>query len=238
MRMATERKKGQRLNKFVNDYTVFDLETTDKNISYASQISMFDTFDWISETRKMLVELADELELPKGSLLLLDNKARLTDAITSYAVNIYEHEYPEIPNAKKDETRNSIVLRIEEKSSKDRKDEIEIIVGKTQYEALYKPTVNKITTRKSEEGFVRLRLDNDSPEIIDYIKENTKYRVKNYSSKERMFGCCSRFEECSDAKKCTHPNKLFATACHYRHNLDNGRIIFGKNKNVDENGYL
>ena len=202
------------------------------------QISLFDSYDWKKETEKMLEELVEELELPKGSLLLLENKARLTDATTSYAVNIYEPEYPETPSAKKDETRNSIVLRIEEKKNKDKKDEIEIIVNKTQYEALYKPAVNKITTRKSEGDFIRLRLDNDSPEIINYIKENTKYRVKNYSSKERMFGCCSRFNECSDAKKCVHPNKLFSMACHYRHNLDNGRIFYGENKNVDDKGNL
>ena len=204
----------------------------------SNQISMFDTFDWKSETRKMLAELVDELELPKGSLLLLENKARLSDAITSYAVNIYEPEYPETPNAKKDETRNSIVLRIEEKSNKNRKDEIEMIVGKTQYEALYQPPVNKTTMRKSEEGVVRLRFDNDSPEIVNYIRENTKFKVKNYSSKERMFGCCSSFEECSDAKRCVHTNKLFATACMYRHHLDKGRIFYGKNKNVDKKGNL
>ena len=53
-----------------------------------------------------------------------------------------------------------------------------------------------------------------------------------------MFGCCSRFVECSDARKCVHENKLFSMACHYRHNLDNGRIFYGKNKNVDEKGNL
>ena len=204
----------------------------------SDQISLFDSYDWKSETTKMLNQLVEELELPKGSLLLLENKARLSDATTSYAVNIYEPEYPVVPNAKKDETRNSIVLRIEEKNNKNQKDELEIIVGKTQYEALYKPAVNKITTRKSEGDFIRLRLDYDSPELINYIKENTKYRVKNYSSKERMFGCCSRFVECSDARKCVHENKLFSMACHYRHNLDNGRIFYGKNKNVDEKGNL
>ena len=84
----------------------------------SEQISLFDSYDWKSETAKMLEKLVEELELPKGSLLLIENKARLSDATTSYAVNIYEPEYPKIPNAKKDETRNSIVLRIEEKKNR------------------------------------------------------------------------------------------------------------------------
>ncbi len=197
------------------------------------QISFFESHDWKMRTRLMLEDLIKELELPKGSLLLLENKARLSDAITSYAINIYEPEYPPISNSWRDETRNSIVLRIEEK-----KDELEVILGKTQYELLYKPTVNKITERKSEADTIRLRFSIDSPELINYLKENTKFRVKNYSSKEASFGCCSRFEECSDAKKCVHPNKLFSMACQYRHNLDSGRIFYGKNKNIDERGNL
>ena len=44
------------------------------------------------------------------------------------------------------------------------------------------------------------------------------------------FGCCSRYEACSDAKQCIHPDKLFARACSYRRNLEQGRIFYGKNR--------
>lgn len=46
------------------------------------------------------------------------------------------------------------------------------------------------------------------------------------------FGCCSRYEACSDAKKCIHPNPIFAVACSYKKNLEQGRIFYGKNRNV------
>lgn len=46
------------------------------------------------------------------------------------------------------------------------------------------------------------------------------------------FGCCSRYEACSNAKKCIHPNPIFAAACTYKKNLEQGRIFYGKNKNI------
>lgn len=46
------------------------------------------------------------------------------------------------------------------------------------------------------------------------------------------FGCCSRYEACSDAQKCIHPNAIFAAACAYKKNLEQGRIFYGKNRNV------
>lgn len=45
------------------------------------------------------------------------------------------------------------------------------------------------------------------------------------------FGCCSRYEECSNAKHCIHPDKLTAIACSYRKNLEKGKIFYGLNKN-------
>ena len=46
------------------------------------------------------------------------------------------------------------------------------------------------------------------------------------------FGCCSRYEDCSNAKECLHPDKTIAAACAYKKNLESGRIFYGRNKNV------
>jgi len=46
------------------------------------------------------------------------------------------------------------------------------------------------------------------------------------------FGCCSRYEACSDAMKCIHPDSDMAIKCAYRKNLKKGRIFYGKNKNI------
>lgn len=44
------------------------------------------------------------------------------------------------------------------------------------------------------------------------------------------FGCCSRYEKCSDERKCIHPDLLMARGCAYKSNLEEGRIFYGKNK--------
>ncbi len=47
-----------------------------------------------------------------------------------------------------------------------------------------------------------------------------------------VFGCCSKYEQCSDARKCIHAYKLYAKGCQYRKNLEKGLIFYGKNKNI------
>lgn len=47
------------------------------------------------------------------------------------------------------------------------------------------------------------------------------------------FGCCSRYEECSDKKTCIHPDIKLASGCYYKTNLEDGRIFYGKNRNID-----
>lgn len=49
--------------------------------------------------------------------------------------------------------------------------------------------------------------------------------VKGYEPAEK-FGCCHRYKECSDAKKCTHPDQFYARACWYRKNLESGKIFY------------
>lgn len=46
------------------------------------------------------------------------------------------------------------------------------------------------------------------------------------------FGCCSSFEKCSDQRRCIHPDRAYSTACQYRKNLEQGKIFYGKNKNI------
>lgn len=44
------------------------------------------------------------------------------------------------------------------------------------------------------------------------------------------FGCCSRYEQCSDTGRCINPMLDLAAQCGYRKNLRRGRIFYGKNK--------
>ncbi len=52
-------------------------------------------------------------------------------------------------------------------------------------------------------------------------------------SATESFGCCSRYLECSNEKKCVHPEKKEARGCMYKINLDSGRIFYGENRNID-----
>ena len=46
------------------------------------------------------------------------------------------------------------------------------------------------------------------------------------------FACCHLYEQCSDARQCIHPSRLFGLACYYRRNLEQGKIFYGKNRNI------
>lgn len=48
------------------------------------------------------------------------------------------------------------------------------------------------------------------------------------------FGCCSRYMECSDQKKCIHPSLKLSRDCQYRKHLLNGRIFYGINRTIGD----
>lgn len=54
----------------------------------------------------------------------------------------------------------------------------------------------------------------------------------NYPS-DYIFGCCSLYEKCSDAKQCIQTDSNYARGCVYRKHLLEGRIFYGANRNVD-----
>lgn len=186
------------------------------------------TYNWKDEIMKALETLIIKHELPEKSLYLMTNTGRKNENITSYSVAIYEPDYPEVPGSRKDQTRNSIVLRIIEN------EKLEVICSKYQYEDAMGNISGKVTTKelKSDPDNKHIIFDKEDFLLIEFIKASTEYKLKNYISKASTFGCCSRFVECSDQKKCIHENKLYSKACAYRRNLDAGRIFYGKNKNV------
>lgn len=52
------------------------------------------------------------------------------------------------------------------------------------------------------------------------------------------FGCCGKYEKCSDALKCLDPDPEYGKRCYYKQNLDQGKVFYGKNRNIDINGNL
>lgn len=85
---------------------------------------------------------------------------------------------------------------------------------------------------KSDEDFFRIDL-NDFVSLIDkhyefsYIMQN----IFNNLFALNNFGCCDLYLECSNEKKCIHPDLIYAIACFYRKNLSAGKIFYGENRN-------
>lgn len=182
---------------------------------------------WQERISALLDEMVKEHELPENSLYLKINyKKEDATKITSYNVAIWEPDYP--PKTRVIVSKNDSAMIIYDKA-----DTLNIVVGLTQFGDCKKPKHAEIKELKSDldAGCIRLIFDKNSLELIDFVREHVLYTLARYVSKASRFGCCSKFEECSDAKKCVHENKLYSKACMYRSHLDAGRIFYGKNKN-------
>ena len=71
-------------------------------------------------------------------------------------------------------------------------------------------------------------------ELLDAVDCICKVAV-NYmiEAQGETFGCCSYYQECSDARKCVRAESMFSLGCTYRKHLEQGRIFYGKNRNID-----
>lgn len=83
---------------------------------------------------------------------------------------------------------------------------------------------------KSDAGMVRIAIQSYQ-DILNYAPI-LRVILERICRRHRDFGCCGRYEACSDAKTCIHPDPKFALGCWYQQNLLDGKIFYGKNKNV------
>jgi hypothetical protein len=109
----------------------------------------------------------------------------------------------------------------------------QIIPTQSQYTLEFRPEYEPFFhhTEAPPSKWIELRL-NDIDEIItlkDNIGEIFEYEIRSVHGD--AFGCCSRYVECSDAKKCIHEDFLLSLCCQYRINLLNNGIFYGRNRN-------
>lgn len=180
------------------------------------------TTNFQNNIRKILKDIISELELPENGLILQKNRG--TKKIT-FSICINEPPFP----ATKDDLKkiNSIqsILNIEEQKNSI----ILTISNNANLDISYPENI-----RYKEKGNLsKIYFPIGECTIYEYIKSIIYSRIKRYVSSAALFGCCSKFNECSDAKKCVHENKLYSTACMYRLNLESGKIFYGKNRNID-----
>ena len=82
---------------------------------------------------------------------------------------------------------------------------------------------------KESDGLVQIDFLPED-DVSDIVKSCVRYAAEHFPV-TTSFGCCSRYEQCSDAMKCLHPLKIYSRRCAYRRNLESGKIFYGKNKN-------
>ena len=192
--------------------------------------------DWRNSIKQLLADIIENKGLPTDSLYLAGNtgKGNSTDVI-SYSICIYEPEYPPVKKHSDDPSRNTVITNIKEKKLK-AKSEIQFQVHEiaTEWVPVFDGVKDKgiVAGNWHQYSFDTNDMELLLPKFISYLDSLTNYEIRHYESKATKFGCCSRFNECSDAKECVHPNKLYGCACYYKSNLDQGKIFYGKNKNV------
>lgn len=84
---------------------------------------------------------------------------------------------------------------------------------------------------RSDPYYVRLPLA-DAESIVSYAPLLSAILDDMIDALPTDFGCCSRYEACSDAGKCINPDQELSTHCYYKRNLRHGKIFYGRNKNA------
>ena len=89
------------------------------------------------------------------------------------------------------------------------------------------------TVKENNDIWIRLPISSvaDVLEMVEPISAVYMTILADFGGER--FGCCSRYEQCSDTKECIHPDFILSRACAYRRNLEEGRIFYGKHRNRD-----
>ena len=91
---------------------------------------------------------------------------------------------------------------------------------------------NGLIFKRDRSAYIKFTLSS-ADEIYQFIPALKAITQAIIDRVPNEFDCCSRYQECSDMKKCTHPDQEFSLKCGYRKVLKSGKIFFGKNRNID-----
>lgn len=199
--------------------------------------------DLLGKLQQLTDELVKANELPDRGVIVEPTIGRAENnrgQVISYSITANEPDYPATEEDLLDKNRHhSLFLTIKAPSAKIWQGLVEIQVGAVFLEKFPPPPdslkVYKQNSEKTQEKEAyddRFRIPLDSANLIEWVRDVVQFKISNYVTAAPSFGCCSQFEECSNAKKCIHPNRMYSTACSYRSNLEAGRIFYGRNRNV------
>ena len=169
----------------------------------------FDDFENIvinyKNIKKALAEVEAGNALNPDHIIIKDNKSK--DVITGYSILV----------------GTTLAAKINLKKCT-------FSANKTYFKDFYISGCTKFKEINSPQDFIEFEFEN-----IDMFWKSFKSVlnafVKDYVPPEH-FGCCHRYVECSDARKCIAPDQIHAKGCYYKENLENGRIFYGKNATI------
>lgn len=188
--------------------------------------------NWMVVLNSVLEDTEKKEELPENALVFIENIGRVTKKVTSYTVAVRKPDYPKgiNPSGKAKNALTNIKVQI------------------TRTEPIEKLSVSipdnllsAVRNRFPDVPLVKRKYDATTRAIIsvddNLLKEFFNFVIKAvldryFKDSSDSFGCCHLYEQCSDAKKCLHENKLYARNCIYGRNLAAGRIFYGKNRNI------
>ena len=195
------------------------------------QLNIFET-SWIDIINETIEKIAKEEELPEGSLQLIENLSRDKQKVSSYSVVVLKPDYPRgvNPNGK---AKNSLI-NIKTVSKKTSTIDILVVSIPDNILPLVRIRFSDLTlVKKESDPITRANIAVDSNNLDKFFNFLIKSVLdKFFAEGSDAFGCCSRYKECSDVKKCLHDNKLYARNCIYGTRLAEGRIFYGKNRNI------
>ena len=160
--------------------------------------------EWQMKLSSKFAGIEEELGLMKHSFSIMANIGK-EGMVSSYAICVYE---PDLVEDRRDSSRNTVLARVKEDVLKSNANIVEV----------YSKSFGKNDEKK--------RFEKNSDEFIECLIECIRTGINSYVPKAEGFACCSRYEACSESKKCIHPNLLYAKACQYRKNLEEGKIFY------------
>ena len=196
-----------------------------------TQLNLFET-SWMNIINEVIENIAKDEELPEGSLQLIENLSRDKQKISSYSVAVLKPDYPRgvNPNGKAKNT----LINIKNVTKKNSPVDTLLVSTPDSILPMVRSRFPGVTlVKKDSDPITRANIAVDDIILSEFFNYVIKSVLDKYFTEgSDAFGCCSRYEKCSDAKKCLHENKLYARNCIYGAHLVEGRIFYGKNRNI------
>lgn len=101
------------------------------------------------------------------------------------------------------------------------------------FSSLYEQFLSQSRPHRDKQGFIRVYVESPSSRLSEYTSLFSDILTAILEHIQKEFDCCSRYMECSDAKKCIHPDRDFSLTCGYKKIMRSGKIFYGKNRNID-----